>query len=81
MREKQNKTKHESIRLETFWPSALVPCMSGTNILFYDKRNSHVCLRGKLKLFMFYQMNCIVSEVPYCHLHGCAYIMSSIHVL
>lgn len=43
MREK-NKTKHESIRLETFWPSALVPCMSGTNILFYDKRNSHVCL-------------------------------------
>lgn len=42
--------KPKAIRLKAFWPSALVHCIPGENILFYDKKGTACMFVGKVEI-------------------------------
>lgn len=67
--------KPKAVRLKAFWPSALVHCMSGKSILFYDKKGRACMLVGKVG-FTHVLLN-ELHPLGKCHLRGCGHIMSS----
>lgn len=42
--------KPKAIRLKAFWSLVLVHCMSGKNILFYDKKGTPCMFLGKVEI-------------------------------